>query len=265
MGIRPQDAQPAQRPVTPEPHQHQKHSFRSGMWQRLHDFFSKDDEDAVNGPVHRADDVSWPDQPPPQTKRDWSARRVGVGLPRQATFKRQNSEKRDRLCPVEPCAAERRALSHSRISSMSLPRPRSISTPPLSTPARTSAPAVPNTIKADATSQQPQEPLLPAFEPNQLLFLDSSNATGDNRPPRPPSITSSITSREDRLNRIDQKALINSELDTRWILNLSMHFRDKSDREKFFVTYAETPTKWRRVTVSCDYRDGLEGIAAPTR
>lgn len=45
------------------------------------------------------------------------------------------------------------------------------------------------------------------------------------------------------------------ELDTKWILNLSMHFRDKSGREKFFVTYAETPTKWRRLTVSCDYRN----------
>lgn len=34
-----------------------------------------------------------------------------------------------------------------------------------------------------------------------------------------------------------------------------MHFRDHSPREKFFLTYAETPQKWRRVTVSCDYRD----------
>jgi serine/threonine protein kinase len=45
------------------------------------------------------------------------------------------------------------------------------------------------------------------------------------------------------------------ELERRWILNLSMHFRDRSEREKFFVTYAETPTRWRRVTISCDYRD----------
>jgi serine/threonine protein kinase len=52
------------------------------------------------------------------------------------------------------------------------------------------------------------------------------------------------------------------ELEQRWILNLSMHFRDNSGREKFFVTYAETPTKWRRVTISMDYRgappDSLE-------
>ena len=48
---------------------------------------------------------------------------------------------------------------------------------------------------------------------------------------------------------------IKAELEEKWILNLSMHFRDKSPREKFFVTYAETPTRWRRVTISCDYRD----------
>lgn len=49
------------------------------------------------------------------------------------------------------------------------------------------------------------------------------------------------------------------EMDWRWILNLSMHFRDQSDREKFFVTYAEKPNLRRRLTVSCDYRDAREG------
>ena len=51
------------------------------------------------------------------------------------------------------------------------------------------------------------------------------------------------------------------ELEQKWILNLSMRFRDDS-REKFFVTYLETPNRWRRVTVSCDYhnarRESLE-------
>lgn len=58
---------------------------------------------------------------------------------------------------------------------------------------------------------------------------------------------------------VDDKADLRDELDTRWILNLSMHFRDKSDREKFFVTYAETPNHWRRVTISCDYRNAEPG------
>lgn len=53
--------------------------------------------------------------------------------------------------------------------------------------------------------------------------------------------------------------MILEELERKWILNLSMHFRDKSKREKFFVTYAETPTHWRRVTISLDYREAPEG------
>ena len=45
------------------------------------------------------------------------------------------------------------------------------------------------------------------------------------------------------------------ELEHIWILNLSMHFRDKSRREKFFVTYRQHPDLSRRVTVSLDYRN----------
>jgi hypothetical protein len=40
-----------------------------------------------------------------------------------------------------------------------------------------------------------------------------------------------------------------------------MHFRDKSNREKFFVTYrepCETEIVWRRVTISLDYRKAPE-------
>ncbi|OKL57145.1 hypothetical protein UA08_07459 [Talaromyces atroroseus] len=60
-------------------------------------------------------------------------------------------------------------------------------------------------------------------------------------------------------NQYDNASLqvdgLEQELERKWILNLSMHFRDKSEREKFFVTYAEKPNRWRRVTISCDYRD----------
>ena len=37
-----------------------------------------------------------------------------------------------------------------------------------------------------------------------------------------------------------------------------MHFRDRSKREKFFVTYREHRDLWRRVTVSLDYRNAPE-------
>ncbi|KAF8460407.1 kinase-like domain-containing protein, partial [Kalaharituber pfeilii] len=47
--------------------------------------------------------------------------------------------------------------------------------------------------------------------------------------------------------------------DWKWVLNLSMHFRDHSHREKFFVTYSPTPKCRHRVTVSCDYRHAEDG------
>lgn len=189
---------------------------------------------------------------------------IGIGLPRQATFRRQNSEKRDRLTPVEPSATERRALSSARASgSISVARrPRASSTPPLYHVQRSSAPAIPNpSVQHDqiidqqkASSSSPDHILQPDFYSNHV-------ADDGTRPPRPPSITSSAMSHHQDLAKADveEKILIKAELDTRWILNLSMHFRDKSDREKFFITYAESPNKWRRVTVSCDYRNAEPG------
>lgn len=255
MGFRPHDANSPQRPITPEPHQG-KQSFRAGMLHRLHNLFSRDDPPGSH--VHCPEDISWPDQPPPQSKRDWATRPVGVGLPRQATFQRQNSEKRERLCPVSPGNQGRRAVSHSRQVSLSLPRRRANSTPPPCNPARTSAPAVAVTARANDSNQH-DEDFPPSATPDQPLMLTDQGIEETQRPPRPPSITSSIESHDEHFPNTDNKAEINAELDTRWILNLSMHFRDKSDREKFFVTYAQTPSKWRRVTVSCDYRNAEPG------
>ena len=76
---------------------------------------------------------------------------------------------------------------------------------------------------------------------------------------RPLSRTSSNSSIHDDFHELDDRAQLNAELDSKWILNLSMHFRDRSDREKFFVTYAESPNRWRRVTISCDYRHAEVG------
>ena len=57
---------------------------------------------------------------------------------------------------------------------------------------------------------------------------------------------------------IDQASLL-EEFERRWILNISMNFRDGSQREKFFVTFAEKPNLWRRVTISLDYRRAPPG------
>ncbi|KAJ2902164.1 protein kinase domain-containing protein [Zalerion maritima] len=73
----------------------------------------------------------------------------------------------------------------------------------------------------------------------------------DNKSDHPPSETDSL---------FDE--IIRKELERKWILNLSMHFRDRSKREKFFVTYhQQTPciSAWRRVTISLDYRDAPPG------
>ncbi|KAK8207436.1 hypothetical protein IWZ01DRAFT_366885 [Phyllosticta capitalensis] len=73
--------------------------------------------------------------------------------------------------------------------------------------------------------------------------------------PRPPlSTTGDMSDDDDSCDGVDDR-IIKHELDTKWILNLSMHFRDNSDRQKFFMTYAEEPNKWRRLTITIDYRN----------
>ncbi|GIJ88826.1 hypothetical protein Asppvi_007754 [Aspergillus pseudoviridinutans] len=167
------------------------------------------------------------------------SRRVGVGLPRSTTFKRQDSERRDRLAPVEP--EPRRAVSADRRCPLSAQRTRS---PQPTVDPRLSAPEVPWHDHAEEPTVEEVEP--PATTNDDSEVMSDWNLCPEvaDVPQQPP---------ED---------LIEMELEKRWILNLSMHFRDRSEREKFFVTYAEAPNRWRRVTISCDYRgappDSLE-------
>ncbi|KAF7586139.1 hypothetical protein BBP40_009410 [Aspergillus hancockii] len=165
------------------------------------------------------------------------SRKVGVGLPRSTTFKRQNSERRDNLAPLDP--EPRRAVSADRRRTLSAQRTRSRSPPPAVDP-RLSAPEVP--------WHEPEETTVEEFpEPDEDSDLRSEWDPY-------PGVTEAPEERPEDI--------IEMELEKRWILNLSMHFRDRSEREKFFVTYAETPNRWRRVTISCDYRsaepDSLE-------
>jgi serine/threonine protein kinase len=69
---------------------------------------------------------------------------------------------------------------------------------------------------------------------------------------------SSWTQKGDAASRVVSRE-IEDEMEWRWILNLSMHFRDESNREKFFVTYAQRRDLRRRITISCDYRNAEEG------
>ncbi|KAK1987986.1 kinase domain-containing protein [Colletotrichum cereale] len=177
------------------------------------------------------------------------SRKVVPGLPRVQTFKRQQSERRNNLAPVEPSPAERRALSVDRRIQSPRTASQAQSFPRASAPdflenayevqSAPSAPASPVEEKAEVSLNQMVAPgSAPIFDGSHVHELQSNSDAH--------SVTTSQSHYE---------AMIHDELETTWILNLSMHFRDKSKREKFFVTYRETPTLWRRVTISLDYRN----------
>ncbi|KAK1991531.1 kinase domain-containing protein [Colletotrichum falcatum] len=177
------------------------------------------------------------------------SRKVVPGLPRVQTFKRQQSERRNNLAPVQPSPAERRALSVDRRVQSPRTASQAQSFPRASAPdflentyqvqSAPSAPASPVEEKAEVSLNRMVAPVsAPTFDDSHMHELQSNSDAH--------SVTTSQSQYE---------AMIHDELETTWILNLSMHFRDKSKREKFFVTYRETPTLWRRVTISLDYRN----------
>ncbi|KAE8149125.1 hypothetical protein BDV25DRAFT_156951 [Aspergillus avenaceus] len=218
---------------------------KQSMWHRLglRRWLGRDDRDAssqstaggASCPSHHKTNPNEttntnPEPPKPQnnlTRR--LSRKVGVGLPRATTFKRQNSERRDNLAPLEP---ERRTISADRRRTLSAQRTRSRSPPPAVDP-RLSAPEVPWHDPRETTVEETSEPnedsdLRSEWDPYPSVTEAPEELPGDT---------------------------LEMELEKRWILNLSMHFRDRSEREKFFITYAEAPNRWRRVTISCDYRN----------
>ncbi|EHY58876.1 hypothetical protein HRR83_001865 [Exophiala dermatitidis] len=261
MGITPHQAERTPlRPLDDEPHHSKSLFVGSGMWQKLHSLFAKDGP--TRSPIECPEDEEWPRPWPDHddhNKHQASSRPLAVGLPRQATFRRQNSEKRDRLVPVQPCHAEKRALSTTRRVPPSRSRPRAQSAPPFWQSARVSESDMAISGKAQSTTAGPRVDDFPGFGNRPEDTMEDMWPQDQYRPPRPLSVTSSDHSHFPHLNAVDDQINLNEELDRRWILNLSMHFRDKSDREKFFVTYAETPSHWRRVTISCDYRNAEPG------
>ncbi|KAI9042903.1 protein kinase family protein [Aspergillus affinis] len=195
---------------------------------------------ANNAPLNSNSNVNPPPKPHDTLTRRLS-RKVGVGLPRATTFRRQNSERRDNLAPLDP--EPRRAVSADRRRTLSShsQRSRSRSPQPAVDP-RLSAPEV--AWCGDHADETTVEELPETNEDDDLRSEWNPCPDVTDVPEEPPD------------------DIIEMELEKRWILNLSMHFRDRSEREKFFVTYAEAPNRWRRVTISCDYRgappDSLE-------
>ncbi|KAL4863722.1 hypothetical protein BDV12DRAFT_177129 [Aspergillus spectabilis] len=222
---------------------------KQSMWHRLglRRWLGRDDREFASRSPSSSDDSSPASNTrskgtasPPQKSHDnltrRLSRRVGVGLPRPTTFKREQSERRDRLSPVntEPrraASADRRELSLQRTKS-----PQSVVDPRLSAPEinwREDPDPHPDPTKDD-------EPP----ETNEDIPQDNDvRSEWDHYP--------EVTDTPEGY----PADIFDMELERRWILNLSMHFRDRSEREKFFVTYAEAPNRWRRVTISCDYRD----------
>src|SRR5271154_3013239 len=140
MGIRPwiEEESPV-RQLVHEP-ERIKTPPKNSMWQHIGQHVGQQLQRLLG--THEPSDVALPASPPPESNADEQpsperscspncpARRVGVvGLPRMATLKRQNSEKRDRLEPVDQNSRERRALSASRHRPLRAIRPRSKSSP----------------------------------------------------------------------------------------------------------------------------------------
>ncbi|KAL8965411.1 MAG: hypothetical protein Q9183_003866 [Haloplaca sp. 2 TL-2023] len=180
------------------------------------------------------------------------SRKVVPGLPRPPTFRRQNSEKREKLEPVKPTPTERRATSVGRRRALSA-RPAS---PPPCPIGKLSAPEVRN-VDGKRSPHHIRRGTCPV---PGLQDLEQSQLPSPPPPPPQPPPAPQPNMQDDEPPpeaSVDGEAddEIKDELEKKWILNLSMHFRDHSPREKFFLTYAETTNKWRRVTVSCDYRD----------
>ncbi|KAJ5333889.1 uncharacterized protein N7506_007672 [Penicillium brevicompactum] len=227
------------------------HPPKQSMWQRLgwRKLLGRDDRDTSGD---SQDETSPSDHS--RAKHDNLTRRisrkVGVGLPKNP--KRQSADF-ERLAPREP--DHRRALSADR-RPMSAQRTRTRSPPP--TDPRQSAPEIqwlgPPTTTVDDIEPEPEDD-----------GIDDMSEHWDPYPDPDPEFDMDMDMDVSKVPEPEVEDIIDleMELEQRWILNLSMHFRDRSEREKFFVTYAETPNRWRRVTVSCDYRDAppdsLEG------
>lgn len=181
------------------------------------------------------------------------SRKVIPGLPRPGTFKRQQSELRDNLEPTKPEHDERRAVSVDRRRNTQV---RELSRPCEQTLPRLSAPIVMDTTEMVDHSALHKDNTVHA-QVSELGQFAQVPEQYDPEMGNPPDNTSLPDAQSISADGFDDKLL--EELEQKWILNLSMHFRDRSNREKFFVTYAESPNHWRRVTISLDYRDAPSG------
>lgn len=225
----------------------ESHNGQQSIWKR---WFSPGNGSTAQGETAQGDGGDQQNQQNEGQLRPGLIRRVSrkvvPGMPRAQTFKRQQAEVRNNLEPVHPTRAELRAVSvdrrfHHSHSATSHP-----------TNPRTSAPDFVKNDIFSATVSAPSragsvidEKMIGSI--GELTMSEDMENLHRSRDTGSFHDTSSMTSSQ-------YDAMIHDELERKWILNLSMHFRDKSKREKFFVTYREKEVHWRRVTISLDYR-----------
>jgi serine/threonine protein kinase len=146
---------------------------------------------------------------------------------------------RDRLVPVKPSRTERRAVSADR--RRSTPYYRGTSS---SLPSQIPSASAPEVLDIDSRSFSIKDEKTDTSTAEIVELADLN----DGEAPPPPTEINAPSDTGDASWELD--------LEWQWILNLSMTYRDLSEREKFFITYTEVPGgKRRRLTVSCDYRD----------
>lgn len=218
----------------------------------------------IEGPTASQHDVEC-DLPMRNGARGRTSRSVVPGLPRAQTFKRQLSENRSRLAPVEPTPEERRAVSMDRRGHDFYTR---------------------NYANIDAALEEPSNIETGHDEPGHQAEHQTASIA-DSEASHPAGLNDDVfrgigggidhqnypdnmeefgaqAFEDDRFSTTssacdDFADMIHRELETTWILNLSMRYKDRSNREKFFVTYREHEQHWRRVTVTLDYRNAPEG------
>jgi serine/threonine protein kinase len=190
------------------------------------------------------------------------SKRAIASLPRQQTLKRSESEKRGKLLEVpsgefekkQNGVGQKRGWSAGALRRQKSPKPGHI--PSASAPEVSAQEPNGNygTIDGQLSQNDNDNTQQSGSAPSDMSshgYFDCRNETT--------SDTEATDYDNDEAEETNDPAALQAEYARRWILNLSMSFRDKSEREKFFVTYAETPTRWRRLTISLDYRTAPPG------
>lgn len=179
-------------------------------------------------------------------------RQGAPGLPRAQTFKRQQSERRINLTPVETSLDERRATSTDRRANgyHKSPLTQDIDFVGLHPPPGTYG---------------PYQSFIELPLSTSPISIAPSNFSLRSDFPAPPSDEMDVSDHDfpipdtTGMPQEEYDDLIRDEMERLWILNLSMQFRDHSPREKFFVTFRQREHLWRRVTISMDYRGAPPG------